>query len=91
MVHIVKEIGILGPIFLHNMFPFERYMGVLKKYVRNRSSPEGCIAKGYGAEEVIEFYVDYIDELRPIGVPLSRHEGRLSGKGTLGRKKIRTN
>jgi hypothetical protein len=91
MVHIVKEIGILGPIFLHNMFPFERYMGVLKKYVCNRSSPEGCIAKGYGAEEVIEFYVDYIDELRPIGVPLSRHEGRLSGKGTLGRKIIRTN
>ena len=25
LVHLVKEIGILGPIFLHNMFPFERY------------------------------------------------------------------
>jgi hypothetical protein len=22
----------LGPVFLHNMFPFERFMGVLKKY-----------------------------------------------------------
>ena len=26
LVHIVKEINILGPIFLHNMFPFERYV-----------------------------------------------------------------
>jgi len=37
LVDIVNEINILGPVFLHNMFPFERYMSVLKKYVRNRS------------------------------------------------------
>jgi hypothetical protein len=30
LVHLVKEINILGPVFLHNMFPFERFMGVLK-------------------------------------------------------------
>ena len=86
LVHIVKEINILGPVFLHNMFPFERYMAVLKKYVRNQSRPEGCIAKGYGTEDVIEFCVDFIDDLSPIGVPTSRHEGRLKGKGTLGKK-----
>ena len=86
LVHIVKEINILGPVFLHNMFPFERYMSVLKKYVRNRSRLEGCIAKGYGTEEVIEFCVDFIDDLNPIGVPMSRHEGRLKGKGILGKK-----
>ena len=34
LVHLVKEISILGPMFLHNMFPFERFMGVLKKYVK---------------------------------------------------------
>ena len=90
LVHIVKEIFILGPVFLHNMFPFERYMSVLKKYVRKCSSPEGCIAKSYGTEEVIEFCVDYIDDLRPIGVPISRHEGRLSGRGTLGKKTVRS-
>ena len=63
LVHLVKEIGILGLVFLHNMFPFERYFVVLKKYVRNRARPEGCIAKGYVTEEVIEFYVDYVEEL----------------------------
>ena len=61
-------------------------MAVLKKFVRNRSRPEGCIAKGYGTEEVIEFYVDFIDYLNPIGVPMLRLEGRLKGKGILGKK-----
>jgi len=79
----VKEINILGPIFLHNMFPFETYIAVLKKY--NRSRPEGCIAKGYGTEEVIKFYVDFIDDLSPIEVLMSRHEGRLKGNGTVGK------
>src|SRR3954453_7335272 len=32
LVHLVEEINILGPVFLHNFFPFERFMGVLKKY-----------------------------------------------------------
>jgi hypothetical protein len=86
LVHLVKEISILGPVFLHNMFPFERFMGVLKKYVKVCSKPKGSIAQGYGIEEVIEFCVDFIPDLAPIGVPESRHEGRLSGKGTLGKK-----
>ena len=30
LVHLVDEISILGPVFLHNMFPFERFMGVLR-------------------------------------------------------------
>jgi hypothetical protein len=68
------------------MFPFERFMGVLKKYVHNRAWPEGSIARGYRTEEVIEFCVDFISNLNPIGVPESQHKGRLSGKGTLGKK-----
>src|SRR3954464_15211669 len=86
LVHLVEEIRILGPVFLHNMFPFERFMEVLKKYVHNRARPEGSISKGYGREEVIEFCVDFLPDLKPIGVPESQYEGRLTGKGTLGRK-----
>jgi hypothetical protein len=86
LVHLVKEISILGPVFLHNMFPFERFMGVLKKYVLNHARPEGSIAKGYGTEEVIEFCVDFVPDLKPIGLPQLRHEGRLSGKGTIRKK-----
>ena len=59
------------------MFPFEKFMGVLKKYIRNRARPEGSIANAYRTEEVIDFCVDFIDDLKPIGVPESRYEGRL--------------
>ena len=48
-------------------------------------------AKGYVTEEVIEFCVDYMDELCLIGVPISRHEGRLIGKGILGKKSVNAN
>jgi hypothetical protein len=88
LVHLVEEIAILGPVFLHNMFPFERFMGVLKKYVRNCPRLEGSIVKGYGTEEAIEFCVDFVPDLKPIGLPQSQHEGRLSGKGTIGKKQM---
>ena len=61
-------------------------MGVLKKCVRNRAHPEGSIASAYKTDEVIDFCVDFIDDLKPIGVLESRYEGRLDGKGTLGKK-----
>src|SRR6266540_1382973 len=70
---------------MHQMYPFEWFMGVLKKYVRNRAHPEGCITDGIGTKEVIDFYVDYMD-LKLIRVSVSRHVGRLQGKGTLGEK-----
>ena len=91
LVHLVKEITILGPVYLHNMWPFERFMSILKKYVLNRACPEGSIAKGYGTEEVIEFCVDFVDTIDSIGLPVSRHEGRLQGKGTIGRKSSLSN
>jgi hypothetical protein len=80
LVRLVKEINILEPVFLHNMFPFERFMAVLKKYVRNHARHEGSIASGYGTEEVIEFGVNFVDDLKPIGVSKSRYEGRKCGK-----------
>jgi hypothetical protein len=86
LVHLVEKISILGPVFLHNIFPFERFMGVLKKYVRNRDRPKGSIIKGYGTEEVIEFCADFVLDLKLTGLPQSRHKGRLSGKGTIGKK-----
>jgi hypothetical protein len=67
LVHLVKEITILGPVYLHNMCSFERFMSVLKKYVLNRAHPEGSIAKGYVTEEVIEFCVDFVDQLTRLG------------------------
>ena len=38
IVHIVYEIKMCGLVFLRSMYPFERFMGILKNYVRNRYS-----------------------------------------------------
>ncbi|KAJ9560349.1 hypothetical protein OSB04_005509 [Centaurea solstitialis] len=86
--HIVEEIKVCGPVFLRYMYPFERYMGFLKGHVRNRYRPEGSIIEGYLSEEVIDFCTDYLNGVNNIGVPRSRHEGRLGGVGTIGFKKI---
>ena len=34
-MHLVDDIKYCGPVFLRNMFPFERYMGILKRYCQN--------------------------------------------------------
>ncbi|XP_076946747.1 uncharacterized protein LOC143618403 [Bidens hawaiensis] len=50
--HIVQEIKDCGPVFLRYMYPFERYMGILKGYLRNRYRPDASIVEGYTSEEV---------------------------------------
>ena len=42
--------------------------------------------RAIGTEEVIEFCVDFIPDLDPIGVPELQHKVRLSEKGTLMKK-----
>ncbi|BBN68908.1 hypothetical protein Prudu_638S000100 [Prunus dulcis] len=50
------------------MYPFERYMKVLKGYVHNRDHPKGCIAEQYIAEEAIEFYTEHLSDVSTVGV-----------------------
>nr|GEY09033.1 hypothetical protein [Tanacetum cinerariifolium] len=40
------EIKLAGLVFLRYMYPFERFMGFLKGYVRNRYRAEGSIVQG---------------------------------------------
>jgi hypothetical protein len=60
LVHLVADIIHLGPIFLHNMMPFERLNGVIKGFVRNRSRPDGSIAKGFLTYECVSFCQNYL-------------------------------
>ncbi|XP_076899375.1 uncharacterized protein LOC143553226 [Bidens hawaiensis] len=77
IAHIVQEIKACGPVYLRYMYPFERYMGVLKGHVRNRNRPEGSIIEGlYGGCR------------QCVGVPKTRHSGRLEGHAVVGLKAI---
>ena len=63
-------------------------MVILKSFVNNWKYPEGNIISRYGTEEAVEWSMSYLDLDNLIGVPHSRHEGRLDGVGTLGKKSM---
>ena len=44
IVHLVKEIRYLGPMFLHHMYPYERFMSTLNRYAKSQVYPEGSMA-----------------------------------------------
>jgi hypothetical protein len=70
------------------MFPYERFYGFLKSLVHNRLFPEGAIVRGYETIEEVKWAMGYMDPQNPIAVPHSRHEGRLSGVGTMGKRSV---
>jgi len=37
------------------MYPFEKYLGKLKSYVRNKAQAKGSIAEGYMDEQTLTF------------------------------------
>jgi hypothetical protein len=80
-VHVVEDIVQLRPPFLRSMMPFERMNGHIRGYIRNRSRPDGSIAKGFLAEECISFYTNFLNIENPVGMPINRHLGRLAGWG----------
>jgi hypothetical protein len=86
MIHLVEQILTLGPLYLHSIFPYERYLVVLKSYVRNHAHPEGSIIEGYTTKEVVEFCADYIKDEKRIGLSIPLHEGGLRGRGRMGQK-----
>jgi hypothetical protein len=86
--HLIKQIKVLGPVFLHQMYTYERFNDILKSFIRNRAYPDGSMVQGYCTEEAVEWALNYADLSNPIGVPKYRHERRLTGKGTIRKKAI---
>ncbi|XP_042950023.1 uncharacterized protein LOC122282129 [Carya illinoinensis] len=54
-IHLPDEALLAGPVQYRWMYPFERYMGKFKRYVRNRAHPEGSIAEAYLHVECLTF------------------------------------
>ena len=65
------------------MYSIEKYMKILKGYVRNRHRLEGCLIECYITEEAVEFCSKYLANARTIGIPSGvkeRIESRLRFK-----------
>jgi hypothetical protein len=86
MIYLVDRIHTLGPLYLYSIFSYERYLAVLKSYVRNRAHLEGSIMQGYTTEEVVECCADYIKDGKMIGLSIPLHVGRLRGRGKMCQK-----
>ncbi|XP_062021059.1 uncharacterized protein LOC133737546 [Rosa rugosa] len=61
-IHLAYEAAIAGPVHFRTMWPVERNLGTLKRYVRNKNRPEGSIAEGYIADEAMSFCSMYLED-----------------------------
>ncbi|XP_022031474.1 uncharacterized protein LOC110932449 [Helianthus annuus] len=84
--HVVKEIKSCGPPSTSSTADAADLYGVHD--VNKTRHPEGSIVQGYTSEEAIEFCTGYLEGVKSIGVPKSRHSGRLAGMGGVGKQLI---
>ena len=61
LIHLVDELETCGPVGGRWMYPYERYLGTLKSFVRNKAQPEASMANGYVAEEALGFCTEYLN------------------------------
>jgi hypothetical protein len=80
MTHLANQIFVLGPLYMHYMYPYKSHMVVTKGSVCNCAHSECSMIEGYTTEDVVECYADYIKDGKPIGVPASRYHGILARK-----------
>jgi hypothetical protein len=88
MMHMVDQIQQLGPMYLHQMWTYERYMSTLNRYVLNRAHSKGPMIEAYTIEEAVNCCTRYIRDGRVIGLPIHQRKGRTSGMGCTGRKSM---
>ncbi|XP_052181209.1 uncharacterized protein LOC127794273 [Diospyros lotus] len=61
-IHLAYEARIAGPVQYRWMYPFERYLGKLKKTVRNKARVEGSISNSYVVEEASLLCSHYFED-----------------------------
>lgn len=67
LVHVVEELDLCGPLTTRWMYPIERYLKVLKKWVRNPARPEASMASGYILDEALGLASEYLIDTKDSG------------------------
>jgi hypothetical protein len=65
-IHLPNEALYGGPVHMRWMYPFERYLGTLKHFFKNRARPEGSIAEAYVVEEALTFVARYLEDKKSV-------------------------
>jgi hypothetical protein len=80
MIHMVNQIHEVGPLYLHEMWMYEHFMSILKRYILNYAYPKGSMIEGYSTKEIIECCLDYLKDKIGIGLPIPHFFGEV-GRG----------
>ncbi|RVW49583.1 hypothetical protein CK203_076745 [Vitis vinifera] len=80
MVHLPREAKLAGPVSYRWMYPFERNLGTLKRYVRNKARPEGSIAEAYIVNEALMFCSMYLTGIETRFNRSERNEDRFEDR-----------
>ncbi|XP_070662297.1 uncharacterized protein [Malus domestica] len=86
-VHLAEEAAIAWPVPYRWMYPIERYLQTLKRYVRNMGYPEGSIAEAYLVDECLSFCSLYLRDVESRRTRRGRNEDGI-GRGVSGRLSI---
>ncbi|XP_059075535.1 uncharacterized protein LOC131875398 [Cryptomeria japonica] len=89
LVHLIEEIEQCGPIHIRTMWLVERYMKVLKKFVRQKARLEGSMVEGYMVFQAMVHLSEYLPQLHLEALrlwnyskPKSFEGEKLEGQGT---------
>ena len=85
VMHLPEEAILEGLVQMRWMYPFERFMKTLNKYVRNRAKPNSSIAEGYVVNKALTFCSKY---LKGVETKFNRPERNLDLNEDLGRAKF---
>ncbi|MCO5594661.1 hypothetical protein L7F22_048694 [Adiantum nelumboides] len=98
LIHLVDEIELASVVSARWMFRAERFMGVLKGYVRQKARSEGSMAEGWMLEECMYYVCEYLERTDVEAPRVWTNESSstmsdevLSGKGVPFRLKIQDN
>ncbi|KAF7114861.1 hypothetical protein RHSIM_RhsimUnG0074200 [Rhododendron simsii] len=81
-IHLPREVRLGGPVQYRWMYPIERLLGVLKRFVTNKARPEGSIVEAYISKECTTFCSMYLDGIETEFNRVERNDD--GGERTLG-------
>ena len=63
LIHMVDEVELAGTVHTRWMFYLERFMKVLKGYVRQEAHPEGSMVEGWLVQESTFYITEFLTQI----------------------------
>ena len=78
LIHLVDEVELVGTVHTRWMFFLERFMKVLKGYVRQKARPEGSMAEGWLVQESTFYITEFLTQINPLFLDLVKWKKKMN-------------